>query len=87
MMFENFSVYDDCEPLGVELPKTSVSEAVLSSIGLDKESSTKEIMYELARKGLRDKGIINFSIRKSILIAQYKSWKLSKNLASQIIFC
>ena len=46
-MFEDFSVYDDCEPIGVELPKTSVSEAVLSSIGLGKGSSTKEIMYEL----------------------------------------
>ena len=56
-MFEDFSVYDDCEPIGVELPKTSVSEAVLRSIGLGEESSTKEIMYELTRKGLRDKGI------------------------------
>jgi len=63
-MFEDFSVYDDCEPLGVELPKTSVSEAVLSSIGLDKESSTKEIMYELTRKGLRDKGITKYENKK-----------------------
>jgi len=63
-MFEDFSVYDDCEPLGVELPKTSVSEAVLNSIGLDKESSTKEIMYELTRKGLRDKGITKYENKK-----------------------
>jgi|TARA_R110000772_G_scaffold268489_1_gene395750 DNA polymerase-3 subunit alpha len=63
-MFEDFSIYDDCEPLGVELPKTSVSETVLKSIDLDKKSSTKEIMYELARKGLRDKGITNFSNKK-----------------------
>ena len=63
-MFEDFSVYDDCEPLGVELPKTSVSEAVLNSIGLDKESSTKEIMYELTRKGLRDKGITKHDNKK-----------------------
>ncbi len=46
-----FSIYDDCEPVGVELPKTSVHESVLTSIGLGKESSTKEIMYELTRKG------------------------------------
>lgn len=59
-MFEDFKVYDDCEPAGVELPKTSVSEVVLSSIGLGKGSSTKEIMYELARKGLRDKGITKY---------------------------
>ena len=63
-MFEDFSVYDDCEPIGVELPKTSVSEAVLSSIGLGKESSTKEIMYELTRKGLRDKGITKYENKK-----------------------
>ncbi len=64
MIFESFSVYDDCEPIGVELPKTSVSESVLSSIGLDKESSTKEIMYELTRKGLRDKGITKYDNKK-----------------------
>tara|TARA_R110002167_G_scaffold343563_3_gene552718 strand:+ start:365 stop:2926 length:2562 start_codon:yes stop_codon:yes gene_type:complete len=64
-MFEDFSVYDDCEPVGVELPKTSVSEAVLSGIGLGKESSTKEIMYELTRKGLRDKGITKYENKKA----------------------
>jgi DNA polymerase III subunit alpha len=63
-MFEDFSVYDDCEPLGVELPKTSVSESVLRSFGLGENSSTKEIMYELARKGLRDKGITKFKNKK-----------------------
>ena len=63
-MFEDFSVYDDCEPIGVELPKTSVHESVLTSIGLGKESSTKEIMYELTRKGLRDKGITKYDNKK-----------------------
>ncbi|MDB4317743.1 DNA polymerase III subunit alpha [bacterium] len=63
-MFEDFSVYDDCEPLGVELPKTSVSDAILSNLGLGKKSSTKEIMYELARKGLRDKGITKYENKK-----------------------
>lgn len=63
-MFENFTVYDDCEPVGVELPKTLVSNKILKSIGLVEDSSTKEIMYELARKGLRDKGITKFSNKK-----------------------
>ena len=63
-MFEDFSIYDDCEPVGVELPKTSVHESVLTSIGLGKESSTKEIMYELTRKGLRDKGITKYDNKK-----------------------
>lgn len=62
-MFEDFTVYDDCEPAGVELPKTEVSSRVLQSVGLGKDSSTKEIMYELARKGLRDKGITKYKNR------------------------
>ena len=63
-MFEDFTIYDDCEPVGVELPKTLVSNKILKSIGLVEDSSTKEIMYELTRKGLRDKGITKFSNKK-----------------------
>ena len=63
-MFEDFTIYDDCEPIGVELPKTLVSNKILKSIGLVEDSSTKEIMYELTRKGLRDKGITKFSNKK-----------------------
>tara|TARA_R110002051_G_scaffold87914_1_gene155012 strand:- start:5094 stop:7652 length:2559 start_codon:yes stop_codon:yes gene_type:complete len=56
-MFENFTPYDDCEPAGVDLPKTVVDANKLEEIGLSLDSSTKEILYELARKGLREKGI------------------------------
>ena len=63
-MFENFTVYDDCEPIGVELPKTLVSNEILKSIGLVEDSSTKDIMYELTRKGLRDKGITKLTNKK-----------------------
>jgi DNA polymerase-3 subunit alpha len=63
-MFEDFTIYNDCEPIGVELPKTLVSNKILKSIGLVEDSSTKEIMYELTRKGLRDKGITKFSNKK-----------------------
>jgi DNA polymerase-3 subunit alpha len=57
-MFEDFTTYDDCEPAGVELPKTLVDKKVLDSIGLDSDSSTKEIMYELTRRALREKGFV-----------------------------
>ena len=49
-MFEDFTPYDDCEPAGVDLPKTIVNPDKLEEIGLDPDSSTKEILYELARK-------------------------------------
>lgn len=60
MIFEDFTDYSDAEPVGVELPKTEVSEKILQSIGLGPNSSNKEIMFELARKGLRDKGIVKY---------------------------
>ena len=59
-MFEDFTPYDDWEPAGVELPKTIVDPSKLEELGLSTDSSTKDILYELARKGLRDKGITKF---------------------------
>ena len=59
-MFEDFTPYDDCEPAGVDLPKTIVDINKLEEIGLGPDSSTKDILYELARKGLRDKGITKY---------------------------
>jgi len=63
-MFEDFEIYDDCEPEGVELPKTIVDNSTLKEIGLDSNASTKDIMYQLARKGLRDKGITKYDNKK-----------------------
>ena len=60
MIFDDFTIYDDCEPAGVELPKTVVKSSKLKEIGLSPDSSTKEILYELARKGLKEKGITKF---------------------------
>ena len=60
MIFKDFTEYDDCEPAGVELPKTPVNEETLRELGLNSDSSNKEIMYELARKGLRDRGITSY---------------------------
>jgi DNA polymerase-3 subunit alpha len=64
MIFDDFSDYDDCEPAGVELPHTPVDSKVLAGLGLSDDSSNKEIMFELARKGLRDKGISKFDNKK-----------------------
>jgi len=61
MIFDDCTVYDNCEPAGVELPKTIVKPSKLKEIGLSSDSSTKEILYELARKGLREKGITKYS--------------------------
>ena len=43
-MFEDFTPYDDCEPAGVELPKTIVDLKKLKEIGLGPDSSTKDIL-------------------------------------------
>jgi DNA polymerase-3 subunit alpha len=64
MNFKDFTDYDDCEPAGVELPKTPVDSDTLKELGLNSGSSNREIMFELARKGLRDRGIINYKNKK-----------------------
>jgi len=63
-MFEDFTVYDDCEPVGVELPKTEVSNEVLKDLELLEGASNEDIMYQLARKGLREKGITKYPNKK-----------------------
>ena len=64
IMFDDFTPYDDCEPAGVELPETLVDEKKLQELELSEESTTNEILYELTRKGLRDKGITKKENRK-----------------------
>ena len=61
MIFDDFEIYDNCEPAGVELPVTVVDEETLKEIGLTKNSSNLDILYELTEKGLKDKGIISKS--------------------------
>lgn len=56
-MFEDFLVYDDCEPAGLELPKINLSEKSLKELGLIESSSSKEILSRLIRIGIKDKGI------------------------------
>ena len=59
MNFKEFSIYDNCEPAGVELPKISVEESVLKSIdaSLDNNSSSFDLLKALSRNALISKGI------------------------------
>ena len=59
MNFKEFSIYDNCEPAGVELPKISVEESVLKSIdaSLNNTSSSFDLLKALSRNALISKGI------------------------------
>lgn len=59
MNFKEFSIYDNCEPAGVELPKISVEESVLKSIdaSLNKNSSSFDLLKALSRNAIISKGI------------------------------
>jgi hypothetical protein len=63
MNFKEFSIYDNCEPAGVELPKISVEESVLKSIdgSLDNNSSSFDLLKALSRNALISKGINKIS--------------------------
>ena len=63
-MFEDFSIYDDCEPAGLELPQISLSEQSLKELGLTESSSSKEILSRLIRLGIQTKGIDKLSNKK-----------------------
>jgi hypothetical protein len=63
-MFEDFSVYDDCEPAGLELPQISLSEESLKALELTNASSSKEILSRLIRLGIETKGIDKFPNKK-----------------------
>jgi DNA polymerase-3 subunit alpha len=56
--------YKNPFPVGVKLPEISVAEKTLNEIGLNSDSSSLEILKQLCRKGLRDRGIINQDNRK-----------------------
>ena len=56
--------YKNPFPAGVKLPEISISEEILKSLDLNVDSSNKEVLFELCRKGLRDKEITKFDNRK-----------------------
>ena len=49
--------YKNPFPAGVKLPEIVVPKEILDELGLEEGSPNKEILYELSRKGLREKGI------------------------------
>ena len=56
--------YKNPFPAGVKLPEIVVPKEILDELGLEQSSSNKEILYELSRKGLREKGITKFPNKK-----------------------
>ena len=56
-VFDSFSRYDTPYPVGVKLPEIIVDPKILENLGLGPTSSSKDILFELSRKGLREKGI------------------------------
>ena len=56
-IFDSFTKYDTPYPVGVKLPEIAVEPKILESLGLGPTSSSKDILFELSRKGLREKGI------------------------------
>ena len=50
-------IYKNPFPAGVKLPEINVSDETLEDLGLDLNSSSKDILFELTRKGLRERGI------------------------------
>ena len=56
--------YKNPFPAGVKLPEIVVPKEILDELGLEQSSSNKEILYELSRKGLREKGITKLPNKK-----------------------
>lgn len=56
--------YKNPFPVGVKLPEISVPKNTLDSLGLGSDADSLEILKQLCRKGLREKGIINQDNRK-----------------------
>lgn len=55
--------YKNPFPVGVKLPEIEVSEKTLSELELDSSATSFDILKQLCRKGLRDRGIIKNSNR------------------------
>ena len=56
--------YKNPFPAGVKLPEISIPDTTLRSLGLGDGSSNKQILFELTRKGLRERGIIKLENRE-----------------------
>tara|TARA_R100001460_G_scaffold57622_4_gene97376 strand:- start:182 stop:2761 length:2580 start_codon:yes stop_codon:yes gene_type:complete len=63
-LFNNFSNYEKPYPVGVRLPEIVVEQEILDDLNLSADSDSKDILYELTRKGLRDRGITKQTNKK-----------------------
>ena len=50
MIFDDCTIYDNCEPAGVELPKTNIPDKVLKELGLTKKKLQNRCIYRTVRK-------------------------------------
>ena len=57
MIFDDCTIYDNCEPAGVELPKTNIPDKVLKVLGLTKKNSKIDVFTELCERAIIEKGI------------------------------
>ena len=57
MIFDDCTIYDNCEPAGVELPKTNIPDKVLKELGLTKKNSKIDVFTELCERAIIEKGI------------------------------
>lgn len=65
MIFDDCSIYDNCEPAGVELPKTHIPKKVLHDLELTEDSSKLDVFRELCERAIIEKGINKLSNNKA----------------------
>ena len=56
--------YKNPFPAGVKLPEIVIPKDILDELGLEEGSSNRDILYELSRKGLRERGITELPNKK-----------------------
>lgn len=56
-MFKDFQKYEDFEPAGLELPKINPTEKDLEELGLSAGLSSVELLRELTKRGIKERGV------------------------------
>lgn len=57
----SFSIYSDCMPVGVRLPKIKISKKQYESLNLPQDTSNYDFLRALCLKGVKDLGINTFN--------------------------
>ena len=56
-MFEDFSNYSDCEPIGAALPRIEIDQKYYAQLDLPNTSTNSEFLRKLVRQNILKKGI------------------------------